>query len=255
MKNQITKSLAAILTLVLGMACSQSAVAQTFKNVKVAGNAPVSQVAAGGVSVWALANGSPYLFNGKTFVLQLAVAMQPNLMQSGGSIPKAISTVPSRAVPSGPSLKSRVCLTTFRWALGTATAVIPMRYGDSILPRRSIATTTAPARSNSNLDLFAISTSVVETYGGPTAGPMSFASISRPAFSTKFPLHFRPFLSLRLARTGTCGQPIPAIRLFTSTMKSRTHSSASGVALARLKLETELGYSTDKIFTVGNRAH
>ena len=75
MKNQITKSLATILTLVLGMACTQSAMAQTLKNVKVAGNAPVSQVAAGGVSVWALASGSPYLFNGKTFVSEHGPAL------------------------------------------------------------------------------------------------------------------------------------------------------------------------------------
>ena len=85
MKNQTAKSLAAVLALVLGMACAQSAPAQTFKKVKVAGNASVSQVAAGGVSVWALANGSPYLFNGKSFVAehgpaltQIAVGESPN---------------------------------------------------------------------------------------------------------------------------------------------------------------------------------
>jgi hypothetical protein len=69
MKNQSAKSLAIILALVLGMACSQSAPAQTFKKVKVSKNAPVTQVASGGASVWALANGDPYIFNGKSFVL------------------------------------------------------------------------------------------------------------------------------------------------------------------------------------------
>jgi len=69
MKNQFTKSLSAVLALVLGLACTQSALAQTFKKVKVAKNAPVSQVAAGGASIWALANGSAYRFNGKSFVI------------------------------------------------------------------------------------------------------------------------------------------------------------------------------------------
>lgn len=75
MKNQIAKSLTTVLALVLGIACTQSAPAQTFRNVKVAGNIPVSQVAAGGVSVWALANGSPYLFNGKNFVTEHGPAL------------------------------------------------------------------------------------------------------------------------------------------------------------------------------------
>jgi hypothetical protein len=69
MKNQSTKSLTIVLALVLGMACVQLAPAQTFKRVKVSKNAPVTQVAAGGNSTWALANGSAYIFNGKSFVL------------------------------------------------------------------------------------------------------------------------------------------------------------------------------------------
>jgi len=45
MKNQTAKSLTIVLALVLGMACMQSAPAQTFKKVKVNGNAPIMQVA------------------------------------------------------------------------------------------------------------------------------------------------------------------------------------------------------------------
>lgn len=75
MKNQSAKSLAMILVLVLGIACSQSAPAQTFKKVKVSKNAPVTQVASGGASVWALANGSPYIFNGKSFVLANGISL------------------------------------------------------------------------------------------------------------------------------------------------------------------------------------
>jgi hypothetical protein len=59
-----------MLALVLGVACTQSAPAQTFKPVKVKGGATLIQIAAGGKSVWALArSGHPYIFNGKQFVL------------------------------------------------------------------------------------------------------------------------------------------------------------------------------------------
>jgi hypothetical protein len=70
MKNQKTNSLVVIFAIVLAIICVQSAPAQTFKQVKVNGNAPLDQVLSGGASVWALAsNGNPYIFNGKSFVL------------------------------------------------------------------------------------------------------------------------------------------------------------------------------------------
>jgi hypothetical protein len=70
MKNQTAKSLAVILVLVLGMACTQSAPAQTFKRAKVKGNVPMVQVASGGASVWALSNtGHPYIYKTTQFVL------------------------------------------------------------------------------------------------------------------------------------------------------------------------------------------
>jgi len=62
MKNPTAKSLTVILALVLAMACTHSASAQMFTKVKVSKNAPVGQVASGGVSAWALANGNPYIF-------------------------------------------------------------------------------------------------------------------------------------------------------------------------------------------------
>jgi hypothetical protein len=89
MKNQTAKSLALILALVLGMACVQSAPAQTFKKVKVAGNAPVVQVASGGASVWALAsNGNPYRFNGKTFMLANTISLS-QIAVGGGNAAQA----------------------------------------------------------------------------------------------------------------------------------------------------------------------
>ena len=53
MKNQSGKFLVQVLALSLGIACTQSSPAQSFKKVKVAGSAPIVQVASGGVSVWA----------------------------------------------------------------------------------------------------------------------------------------------------------------------------------------------------------
>jgi len=70
MKTQKGKSIVIMLALALGIACMQSAQAQTFKRVTVSGNAPLVQVASGGVSVWALAsNGNPYVLKGRTFGL------------------------------------------------------------------------------------------------------------------------------------------------------------------------------------------
>ena len=104
MKNQSRKFLVQVLALASGIACTQSSPAQTFKKVKVAGSAPIVQVASGGVSVWALAsNGNPYVLKGKSFALantislsQIAVgggnAAQPDevwALNSSGSIYRA----------------------------------------------------------------------------------------------------------------------------------------------------------------------
>ncbi len=89
MENQNAKFSSLILTLVLGMACVQSAPAQTFKKVKVAGNAPIVQVASGGASVWALAsNGNPYRFNGKSFVLANSISLS-QIAVGGGNAAQA----------------------------------------------------------------------------------------------------------------------------------------------------------------------
>ena len=89
MKNQLANSLAVILALVLGIACTQSAPAQTFKKAKVARNAPLVQVASGGASAWALAsNGNPYIFKGKSFVLANSISLS-QIAVGGGNAAQA----------------------------------------------------------------------------------------------------------------------------------------------------------------------
>lgn len=89
MKNQIAKSLVKMLALVLGIACAQSAPAQTFKRIKVNGNAPLVQVISGGASVWALAsNGKPYIFNGNSFVLANNISLS-QIAVGGGNAAQA----------------------------------------------------------------------------------------------------------------------------------------------------------------------
>src|ERR1700730_237486 len=59
-----------MLALALGIVCTQSAPAQTFKRVNVQGGAALIQIAPGGASVWALASsGHPYIFKTNKFVL------------------------------------------------------------------------------------------------------------------------------------------------------------------------------------------
>src|SRR5258708_8865545 len=87
MKNQSAKSVALVLGLVLGMACTQLATAQTFKKVKVNNNAPIVQVASGGASVWALAsNGNPYIFKGKNFVLANSISLSQIAVGGGNAV-------------------------------------------------------------------------------------------------------------------------------------------------------------------------
>ena len=89
MKNQKQNSLVVMLALVLGITCVQSAPAQTFKKVKVNGNAPLVQVASGGASVWALAsNGHPYIFNGKSFMLANNISLS-QIKVGGGNAAQA----------------------------------------------------------------------------------------------------------------------------------------------------------------------
>jgi hypothetical protein len=91
MKNQKQNSLSLVIMIALALAigCMQSAPAQTFKRVKVNGNAPIVQVASGGASVWALAsNGKPYVFNGKTFVLAHNISLT-QIAVGGGSAAQA----------------------------------------------------------------------------------------------------------------------------------------------------------------------
>jgi Tectonin domain len=91
MKNQRENSLVVIFALVLGITYVQSAPAQTFKKVKVNGNAPLVQVVSGGASVWALAsNGNPYIFNGKSFVLANHISLT-QIAVGGGDAAQADS--------------------------------------------------------------------------------------------------------------------------------------------------------------------
>jgi len=89
MKNQSGKFLVQVLALALGIACTQSSPAQTFKKVKVAGSAPIVQVASGGVSVWALAsNGNPYVLKGKSFALANTISLS-QIAVGGGNAAQA----------------------------------------------------------------------------------------------------------------------------------------------------------------------
>ena len=86
MKNQTGNSLVVMLALALGIACMQSASAQTFKKVNVAGNAPLAQVSAGGASVWALAsNGKPYILKGGSFALANAISLSQIAVGGGNT--------------------------------------------------------------------------------------------------------------------------------------------------------------------------
>ncbi len=89
MKNQSGKFLVQVLALSLGIACTQSSPAQSFKKVKVAGSAPIVQVASGGVSVWALAsNGNPYVLKGKSFALANTISLS-QIAVGGGNAAQA----------------------------------------------------------------------------------------------------------------------------------------------------------------------
>jgi hypothetical protein len=89
MKNQIGKYLVKMLALALGIACTQSAPAQTFKRVKVYGGAALAQIAAGGASVWARAsNGNPYILKGKQFVLANSISLT-QIAVGGGNLLQA----------------------------------------------------------------------------------------------------------------------------------------------------------------------
>jgi hypothetical protein len=87
--NMKENSLVVMLALALAITCVQSAPAQTFKTVKVAGKAPIVQVVPGGASVWALnSNGKPYIFNGKSFVLATNISLS-QIAVGGGNAAQA----------------------------------------------------------------------------------------------------------------------------------------------------------------------
>lgn len=78
-----------LVALVVGIAFTQPAPAQTFKRVKVKGGTPLVQVAAGATSVWARGNnGNPYVLKGKQFVLANSVTLS-QIAVGGGSMLQA----------------------------------------------------------------------------------------------------------------------------------------------------------------------
>ena len=78
-----------LFVLVLGMACTPSAPAQTFKHIKVKGGAALEDIAAGGASVWALSNtGNPYILKGNQFVLANLITFR-QIAVGGGSLRQA----------------------------------------------------------------------------------------------------------------------------------------------------------------------
>src|SRR6266481_3943058 len=82
----LAKSFVKMLALVLGIACTQSAPAQTFKHVTVKGGVPLVQIAAGGASVWARAsNGNPYIFKSNKFVLANSISLTQIAVGGGNS--------------------------------------------------------------------------------------------------------------------------------------------------------------------------
>lgn len=73
----------------VGMACTQSSPAQTFKRVPVNGGAALVQIAPGGASVWARAsNGKPYIFKTNKFVRANNIALT-QIAVGGGNMVQA----------------------------------------------------------------------------------------------------------------------------------------------------------------------
>lgn len=110
MKSQLGKSLVKMLALVLGMACTQFAAAQHFKRVSVTGGAPLVQIVAGGMSVWARAsNGKPYILNSNKFVLANSISLTQIAVGGGNAVKRDTvwgldsSGRVYRATPSGTS--------------------------------------------------------------------------------------------------------------------------------------------------------
>jgi hypothetical protein len=90
MKTKIGRSFAVLLTVLSGIAGSRFASAQSFKPVKIQGGLALTQITAGGASVWALAsNGHPYLFTDRQFVLASSAVSLSQISAGGGSIRQA----------------------------------------------------------------------------------------------------------------------------------------------------------------------
>jgi hypothetical protein len=110
MRNLSGTSLVKILALALSIACTQSASAQHFKRVSVTGGAPLVQIAAGGMSVWARAsNGKPYILNSNKFVLANSISLTQIAVGGGNTVKRDTvwgldsSGLIYRATPSGTS--------------------------------------------------------------------------------------------------------------------------------------------------------
>ncbi len=87
MSKQRSAVLLTIFTLALAMACAQSASAQTFKTI--ASPVPLSQVSAGGQTVFALSTtGNPYVFEPSKFVL-VSTAVFTQIAVGGGTAVKS----------------------------------------------------------------------------------------------------------------------------------------------------------------------
>lgn len=102
------KAATTALALALGLACMQSASAQTFKPAKVKGKVGFVQVSSGGSSVWGLGtNKHPYIYNGTQFVLASTVSLNQIAVGGGNAAqPDAVFALDSsdniyRATKSG----------------------------------------------------------------------------------------------------------------------------------------------------------
>jgi hypothetical protein len=73
-----------LLTLVFGFGSTQSALAQSFKHVKVKGGYSLVQISAGGASTWARStSGHPYIYKNKQFVLADSNFLCQNAVDGG----------------------------------------------------------------------------------------------------------------------------------------------------------------------------
>jgi hypothetical protein len=90
MKIRIAQSFTVNFVLLLGILFSQSASAQSFKQIQVQGNVALSQVSAGGRSVWGVASNShPYILSGKQFIPANSTVSVSRISVGGGNSAQA----------------------------------------------------------------------------------------------------------------------------------------------------------------------